>query len=183
MTHATRPFAALVLTAAVGLSACGSSATPPITPSATLQPIAGSTSGRIVLTALGAQRIGLQTAVVRSVPPPPPPPPPAPPAPTPAAGATTPTAAAPKVTTPKPATPVVGPTVIIPYSSVIYAPNGSTFAFTSSSPLSFTETPVTIDHIDGSSVYLTKGPGAGTKVVTTGAEELFGVQTGVLPQT
>jgi hypothetical protein len=177
MTHATRPLAALVLTAAVGLSACGSSATPPVTPSATLQPIAGSTSGRIVLTALGAQRIGLQTAVVRSVPPPPPL------APKHAAGATTPKAVPPKATTPKPATPVGGPTVIIPYSSVIYAPTGSTFAFTRSSPLSFTETPVTIDHIDGSSAYLTKGPGAGTKVVTTGAEELFGVQTGVLPQT
>jgi hypothetical protein len=181
MTHATRPLAALVLTAAMGLSACGSSATPPVTPSATLQPTAGSTSGRIALTALGAQRIGLRTSVVRSVPPPPPPP--APRAPKHAAGATTPKAVPPKATTPKPATPAGGPTVIIPYSSVIYAPNGSTFAFTRSSPLSFTETPVTIDHIDGSSAYLTKGPGAGTKVVTTGAEELFGVQTGVLPQT
>jgi hypothetical protein len=154
MTHVKHPLAALVLTAAVGLSACGSSATPTVTPSATLQPLAGSPSGRIVLTPLGAQRIGVQTAVVRSAPPP-----------------------------AKPATPVGGPTVIIPYSSVIYAPDGSTFAFTSSSPLNFSEVPVTIDHINGSLVYLTKGPSAGTKVVTTGAEELFGVQTGVLPQT
>ena len=158
MTHVKHPFAALVLTAAVGLSACGSSATPTVTPSATLQRTPGSSSGRIVLTPLGEQRIGLQTAVVQR-------------------------AAAPAGKGKKPAPAVSGPTVIIPYSSVIYAPNGSTFAFTSTSALDFSEVPVTIDHINGSSAYLTKGPSAGTKVVTTGAEELFGVQTGVLPQT
>jgi hypothetical protein len=73
--------------------------------------------------------------------------------------------------------------VIIPYSSVIYAPDGSTFAFTSPSPLVFTEVPVTIARIERDSAYLMSGPAAGAKVVTTGAEELFGVQTGVLPQT
>ncbi len=154
MFEAKRPLAALALAAAVGLSACGSSATPKVPPSATLQPLAGSPSGRIVLTALGARRIGVQTALVRSA-----------------------------VRAPKPAAPVGGPTVIVPYSSLIYAPDGSIFAFTSQSPLVFAEVPVTVDHIDGSSAYLTKGPLAGTKVVTTGAEELFGVQTGVLPQT
>jgi hypothetical protein len=179
MSHANRLLATLALFAAVALAACGSSATPNVPPSATLQPRAGGGSQRIVLTALGAQRIGVQTAVVRSVPPPAPPPPVTKPA-----GATTP--GSPTAATPKPAPPVTpasGPKVIIPYASVIYAPNGSAFAFTSSSRLVFTEVPVTIDHIDGSSAYLLKGPSAGTKVVTTGAEELFGVQTGVLPQT
>ena len=158
MTHVKHPFAALGLIAAVGLSACGSSATPTPTPSATLQRAPGSSAGRIVLTPTGEQRIGLRTAVVQRV-------------------------AAPAATGKKSAPSLGAPMVIIPYSSVIYAPNGSTFAFTSTSPLDFTEVPVTIDHINGSSVYLTKGPSAGTRVVTTGAEELFGVQTGVLPQT
>ena len=83
----------------------------------------------------------------------------------------------------KPAPPAGGPTTIIPYSSVIYAPDGSTYAFTSPSPLIFTEVRIAIDHIAGNSAYLDKGPRRGARVVTVGAEELFGVQTGVLPQT
>ena len=42
---------------------------------------------------------------------------------------------------------------------------------------------MTIDHIIGSSVYLPEGRRRGHEVVTVGAEELFGVQTGVLAQT
>jgi len=145
MSEAQSKLTALLLFGALGLSACGSSATPRIPASATVQQAAGSFAGRIVLTRVGAQRIGIQTGVVKPVP-----------------GA---------------------PTVIIPYSSVIYAPDGSTYAFTNPSPLVFTEVPITIDNITGSSAYLLKGPPAGTRVVTVGAEELFGVQTGVLPQT
>lgn len=149
MPDAKRSFAALALFAAVGMSACGNPATPTVHPSATLQAVPGSRAGRIVLTPLGAQRIGVQTAVVRSVP-------------------------APRPDAPK---------VIIPYASVIYAPDGTTFAFINPSPLVFTEVPVTIARIEAGSAYLVRGPAAGAKVVTTGAEELFGVQTGVLPQT
>jgi hypothetical protein len=42
---------------------------------------------------------------------------------------------------------------------------------------------VTVDHIAGSSAYLVKGPKPGARVVSVGAEELFGVQSGVLAQT
>lgn len=76
-----------------------------------------------------------------------------------------------------------GSNAIIPYSALVYAPDGSTYAFMSRSALIFTEVAVDVDHIDGSDVYLLKGPKPGSRVVTVGAEELLGVQTGVLGQT
>jgi hypothetical protein len=76
-----------------------------------------------------------------------------------------------------------GAAVVIPFASIVYAPSGHTFAFTSQGPLTFTEVPITVDHITNDLAYLRTGPRAGTRVVTVGAEELFGVQTGVLQQT
>ena len=73
--------------------------------------------------------------------------------------------------------------MIVPYSSLIYDSNGNTYVFRSLSPLTYTEVPISVDHISGTSVYLLRGPRAGARVVTVGAEELFGVQTGVLEQT
>jgi hypothetical protein len=75
------------------------------------------------------------------------------------------------------------PTAVIPYSSLVYAPDGATYAFTSPSALVYTEVPVTVANIQGDSVYLVKGPKPGSRVVTVGAEELLGVQSGVLEQT
>ena len=72
---------------------------------------------------------------------------------------------------------------IIPYSAVIYDPSGKTYAFTNTAPLTYIEVPITVDQISGNSVYLQGGPKAGQKVVSVGAEELYGVQTGVLAQT
>jgi hypothetical protein len=77
----------------------------------------------------------------------------------------------------------VGSSVVIPLSSVVYDPSGATYAFTTAAPLTFTEVPVTVEHVVGNSVHLLKGPAPGTEVVTSGAEELYGVQTGVLAQT
>jgi hypothetical protein len=144
----TRAVAILAVVAgAAALAGCGSSAEPSIPPSSKLVPVRGNPAGEIVLTAQGAQHLGLQTATVRGVP---------------AAGAAT---------------------TVIPFASVVYAPSGKTYAFIRTGPLTFAEVPITIDHISGDSVYLVKGPRAGAKVVTVGAEELFGVQTGVLAQT
>jgi hypothetical protein len=72
---------------------------------------------------------------------------------------------------------------LIPLSAVVYDPSGAAFAFTSPAPLTFKEVPITVDRITGSSVYLRNGPAPGTRVVTVGAEELYGVQTGVQAQT
>ena len=126
--------------------------------------------GHIVLSQLGAGRIGLQTAAAQPVPTPPP-------------VVTTKILHGVKhttVTTPAPK-PAAG--VIIPYSAIIYDPSGKTYAFIKAAPLTYTEVPITIDHDHGGSAYLTGGPTAGAQVVTVGAEELYGVQTGVLAQT
>ncbi len=74
-------------------------------------------------------------------------------------------------------------TVIIPYSAVIYDPSGQTYAFTNTGSAHVRRG---ADHgraDRGQLAYLSTGPKAGTKVVTVGAEELYGVQTGVLAQT
>ncbi len=132
---------------AVAIAGCGSSHDAPITPSSKLVPAAGRSPQRIVLTADGAQRIGLRTAAARP------------------SGSGSGRSA-----------------VIIPPAAIVYDPSGRTYAFVSPAPLTFVEVPVVIDHIDGDSAYLLSGPRTGAKVVTVGAEELFGVQTGVLAQ-
>jgi hypothetical protein len=150
MTPAIRRAALALMLAGVGLAGCGSSATSRITPPYQVEHIPGSSVTRIVLTPIGAQRIGIQTA-----------------------SAANPGKAAGKA----------GATAVIPYSAVVYDPNGNTSAFTNPSPLTYTEVPITVQTITGQTVYLTQGPSPGTHVVTVGAEELLGVQTGVLAQT
>jgi hypothetical protein len=140
--------AALSVALTAAIAGCGSSAQAPIPASSKLVHVAGSPAGRILLTAQGAQHLGLQTATVSSAP----------------GGSTT-------------------ATVVVPFSAVIYAPSGQTYAFTNPAALTFEEVPITIDHIDGNSAFLSRGPQPGSRVVTVGAEELYGVQTGVLAQT
>jgi hypothetical protein len=135
--------AAIAVIVAGGVTGCGGAATTTVSPSSRIEPVAGSSAGKIVLSATGAQRIGIQTAPAAHT----------------------------------------GATILVPYSALVYDPNGNTYVFTSIAPLTYTEVPVTVDHINGNDVYLSKGPRMGAAVVTVGAEELLGVQTGVLAQT
>ncbi len=177
MKLSQRPWIAIaVLTAAV-VAGCGSSSEPSIPVSGRHESLAGSTAGQIVLSQLGAQRIGLQTARVQAVPAPKPPPP---------IVKTTVVGGVKHTTTtpaPTPAPPANAPTAIIPYSAIVYAATGQTYAFTSPGPLTYVEVPVSVARISGNSAYLVRGPKPGTEVVSVGAEELFGVQSGVLAQT
>jgi hypothetical protein len=138
----------VALLLAVGLAACGSVSEPSIPASGKLVGQSATSPGRIVLSVLGAQRIGVQTAVAKRV--------------------RTATSAA---------------RVVIPYSAVVYDPSGKTYAFANTAPLTYVEVPITVDHIGGNQAFLARGPKAGAKVVSVGAEELYGVQTGVLAQT
>jgi hypothetical protein len=146
------------LTAAVGaalaallVAACGSSHTARVAPAARLVTAPGGSGSEIVLSAVGAQRIGLATAPARHA----------------------------KAT----AAGRFAAQVIVPASAIIYDPSGRTYAFVALGRLTFTEIPVIVNRISGNSAYLRSGPRAGARVVSTGAEELFGVQTGVLGQT
>jgi hypothetical protein len=165
MTSTTRflPLAGVLL--GVALAGCGSSMTPPVAPAAKIEQVGS--SSRIVLSAVGAQRIGVQTAPALTVPTP--------------AGARA--RAGGSVSVANPTGSPGRPVAVIPFSAVVYDPSGHAYAFANVAPLTYTEVPIVVDHVSGNSAYLLKGPRPGTSVVTLGAEELLGVQSGVLAQT
>ena len=72
--------------------------------------------------------------------------------------------------------------VVVPDSALLYQPDGSSVIYTVTGPLVYTLATVSVASIQGSQVYLT-GLAPGTAVVTTGGEELLGVQDGVGEQT
>ncbi len=133
------------------VAGCGASSSPPPAPSAILEHAGGGLPARIVLSPLGAQRIGLRTATALAAP---------------------------------AATGTSGTQSVIPFSAIVYDPSGATFAFVALQvPRTFTEMRIKVARVDGSVAYLRSGPRPGAKVVSVGAEELYGVQSGVLAQT
>jgi hypothetical protein len=71
-----------------------------------------------------------------------------------------------------------GGDTVIPYSAVLYDPDGATWTYTNPEPLVFVRADITVKGIAGERAILTKGPAAGTAVVTLGATELWGVEYG-----
>jgi hypothetical protein len=71
-----------------------------------------------------------------------------------------------------------GERTMIPYSAVLYDPDGQTWTYTSPKRLVFVREDIRVDRIDGDSAILAAGPSAGTTVVTVGADELWGVEYG-----
>jgi hypothetical protein len=71
-----------------------------------------------------------------------------------------------------------GGDTVIPYSAVLYDPDGATWTYTNPEPLVFVRADITVKSIAGERAILTKGPAAGTAVVTLGATELWGVEYG-----
>lgn len=72
--------------------------------------------------------------------------------------------------------------LVAPYSAVLYDLNGETYAYTRNpgpSSLTFIRAPIEIERIEGGRVILTDGPPEGTHLVTVGAAELYGADTGV----
>lgn len=76
-----------------------------------------------------------------------------------------------------------GSLTVIPYAALLYQPDGQTVVYTVTGPLTYTRQPVAVSKIEANRVYLSRGPAPGRRVVTTGAEELLGVQDGVGVQT
>jgi hypothetical protein len=97
----------------------------------------------VVLTPVGAQRAGIQTAV---------------------------------------AGPAGRGRAVVPESALLYQSDGSSVIYTVTGPLTYTLAIVSVASIQDGRVYLT-GLAPGTTVVTTGGEELLGVQDGVGVQT
>lgn len=65
---------------------------------------------------------------------------------------------------------------VVPYSAVLYDPDGTTWVFTQVGPGTFLRVPVTVVDIRGQEVILSDGPAAGTEVVSVGSTELFGAE-------
>jgi len=109
----------------------------------------GTFSTRVVLTLGTAERLGIQTALVREVM---------------AAVVGESAATAHKV---------------IPMAAVFYDKNGATWTYTNPEPLSYVRQLVSIARIDGDLAVLQSGPAVGTAVVTLGTAELAGIEDGV----
>jgi hypothetical protein len=68
---------------------------------------------------------------------------------------------------------------VIPYGALLYDSKGATYVYVTPQPLTYVRAPVTVDYVSARSVVLTAGPAAGTQVVSVGAAELYGTETGV----
>jgi hypothetical protein len=64
----------------------------------------------------------------------------------------------------------------IPYAALVYSPAGEASVYVSSTPLIFERHAVVVDHIAGGRAVLSQGPPIGTRVATTGASELHGME-------
>jgi hypothetical protein len=68
---------------------------------------------------------------------------------------------------------------VVPYGALLYDAKGDTWVYVNPAPLDYVREPVTVDHIEGDQAVLSDGPPAGTRVVSVGAAELYGTETGV----
>ncbi len=72
-----------------------------------------------------------------------------------------------------------GDSLAVPYAAVLYDSEGHTWTYTAPEQNIFQRHEIVVDRVEGDVAILTEGPPAGTDVVTTGAAELYGTETGV----
>lgn len=63
---------------------------------------------------------------------------------------------------------------VVPYSALIYGPNGQAWTYTKLASFTFVRRRVRVEAIDGDTAVTSSGLRPGTRVVTVGGEELFG---------
>lgn len=68
------------------------------------------------------------------------------------------------------------PVPCVPYSALIYDPDGRTWVYTSDQPRSFVRAEVVVDYIEGDLAVLASGPEVGTVVASVGVAELYGTE-------
>jgi hypothetical protein len=189
MKYAKRWLVLALIVACLPLAACAKKpAASTKSQPAKIEKIPGTDFSRVTLTAKAAERLGIETALVRE----------AKAAVQPASlpAKTTPIAGKPAAATqlttspvktgdPVPAVVVKTATAdaartVVPYASLIYDQKGRTWVYTKpepkTEPLAFVRHAITIDRIEGDDVFCTAGPPAGTVVLTTGAAEMYGTE-------
>jgi hypothetical protein len=67
----------------------------------------------------------------------------------------------------------------MPAAAVFYGLEGETWTYTNPEENTYVRTPIVVDDIQGDTAFVSDGPKPGTRVVTVGAPELFGVEEGV----
>ena len=117
-----------------------------------LETIEGSTIKRVILVPKAVERLGIQTVTIRPA-----------------------TPQEMEVVTPA----GQGGRTAIPYDAVIYDKTGAPFTFTNPAELAYVRQAITVEGIKNKVAVLSAGPTVGTKVVTVGAIELYGAETGV----
>jgi len=68
---------------------------------------------------------------------------------------------------------------VVPYSSLIYTPDGREWIYTSPANLTYVRHPIKVAYIKGDMMVLAEGPDVGTQVVTTGVAEVYGAEHGL----
>lgn len=112
-----------------------------------LEDIAGSDIKKVVFTADAAKRTGIQVATVEE-----------------------------KQVPPKRRATGQVTRKVVPYSALIYTPDGREWVYTVPANLTYVRHPIQIAYIKGDMVVLAEGPAVGTQVVTTGAAEVYGTE-------
>lgn len=64
----------------------------------------------------------------------------------------------------------------VSYWAILYDSSGKTWVYTNPEPRVYLRQAVTVERINGAVALLSEGPAAGSVVVTTGAEELYGAE-------
>jgi hypothetical protein len=64
----------------------------------------------------------------------------------------------------------------VPYSALIYDPEGRTWVYTSDEPGSFVRAEVVVEYIEGDLAVLASGPAVGTVVASVAVAELYGTE-------
>jgi len=66
-----------------------------------------------------------------------------------------------------------------PYNALLYDASGREWVFISPQPNVFVRTGIKVELIEGDRIYFSKGPAVGTKLVTHGIAQLYGIEFGV----
>ena len=66
--------------------------------------------------------------------------------------------------------------VSVPYAALLYDPEGKTYVYTSPKELHYVKAEVRVARVESGRVVLARGPPPGTRVVTTGAAEVYGTE-------
>lgn len=73
----------------------------------------------------------------------------------------------------------VGDWTVVPSGALIVDPEGRFWVYTNPEPLEFVRDEVTVELEEGRRAFISEGPPVGTEVVTVGAQELYGAESGV----